>query len=166
MLNDNNKEKEELFVNNRNLVYSFMQKNKRYLFLFDSPEDMLQELFLELWRVIDKYNNKNKFGTFVNMVLHIYCKQKVRRINASNRLAYLYCVNESDLKNDEMNRIIDNEYNALDDFIHKYNEEQMRETTRDLMKGYNYKELGKKYNKDKRTIKKWAMEDYKKIKEK
>lgn len=155
----------QFFLDNQNLVYDFMQKNKKYLFLFDSPEDMAQEFFLKLWQVLPTYNNKYKFSTFVNKVLQNYCKNKVRELNAKSNLMYLKCSPECDTPN-VFEKIIDENYNALEDFINKNDYNSLSFIGKEFADGKNYEDVKRKYNMDYRKIKKMILKDIENIKEK
>ena len=138
-------ELKEMFVKNQNLVYDYMRRNKKYLFLFDSVEDMAQELFLAMWNALKSYNQKTNISTYINKVLSNCCKMKVRELNSNHRIVYLKCTPECNLDNG-FEKIIDKNYNALDDFINKYELNSMSDIAKEYIEGSTYDEIAKRHN--------------------
>ena len=140
-----NEQLKQMFIDNQNLVYDYMKKNKKYLFLFDSPEDMAQELFLKMWKSLKDYDNTYSISTYINKILNNCCKDKVRSLNSNGRVIYLKCIPECNLDNG-FERIIDKNYNALDDFINKYELNNMSDMAKEYVSGYNYEDITKRHN--------------------
>ena len=72
-------EKNKLFENNIALIYRFM-KMTGYIYLFDSYDDMAQELELRVWNKLDNYDNKYEISTYINYLCFTYCNAKAYKL--------------------------------------------------------------------------------------
>lgn len=97
------------------LINSFISKNKRYVCLYDTREDMFNELFLEVWSRLDKYDSsKSKLSTFV----YLLCKRKIASDIRSGKFNFIS--NENFLE-DQSTDTSDWEDMFVDDFdLEKY----------------------------------------------
>lgn len=75
--------KQEIYLENaQKLVWKFINQNKWAIRLFDTREDMSQELLLKLWAVLPRYEPKRaKFSTFVFSVSKGLVCTKFKREN-------------------------------------------------------------------------------------
>ena len=163
----NDKEKKtQFFINNQNLIYDFIKRNKKYVFLFDTMEDMIQELSLKTWQSLDTYNeDKNKISTYINKTLENYCKNKIRYLNRQHGIIFLKCVPFSEIQDETLeNRIPDN-FNVWEDMVDKDEWNTISDISKEVIKGKTYKEIQKQYNISIKKLKKTVLEDIEKIKE-
>lgn len=136
-----------LFIENQKLIYRFINDNKKYYFLFDTKEDMIQELSLILWKKIKSYKDKYSFSTFANLIFSHYCKTKVLKYYRRKKRKKFEEINECCLTKEENNSIENMEDESCDLIELLSNDieyEQMSDYSKDILNGYTYNEVKKR----------------------
>ena len=143
------------------LIYSC----KRYLKNEADSEDVVQDVFLQLWENRHLLGDISSFSGYVQAITKNYAIDKLRHFDVHSRFAKNIFMNETDSTNETEDTIIDNDYaEFLNEIIERLPPMQQKVFRLSRIDGLKYKEIAELLNIPADTVKKYASLALKKIK--
>ena len=86
---------------------------KRYLKNENDSEDIVHDIFVQLWETRHLLNAELSFAGYVQTITRNYAKDKLRHLDVHSRFAKNILMNGTDSTNETEDRIADNDYAKL-----------------------------------------------------
>ena len=86
---------------------------KRYLKNETDSEDIVQDIFVQLWETRHLLNPELSFSGYVQQITRNYAKDKLRHLDVHSRFARNILLNVTDLSNETEDEIADKDYAKL-----------------------------------------------------
>jgi len=117
---------------------------KRYLKNEADSEDVVHDVFLQLWETRHSLNSEMSFAAYVQKITKNYTIDKLRHVDVHSRFAKNTLMNVADSTNETENTIIDNDYaELLKELIENLPPRQKEIYRLSRIEGLSYKEISK-----------------------
>ena len=139
---------------------------KKYLKDETGAEDVVQDIFTQLWDTRDTLNITSSFAGYIYASAHNRVLKMVRQFDVHSRYAQRILLNAKEWTNETEDSIIDNDYAALlNKMMEKLSPRQKEVFCLSRMEGLTYQEISEKLNISVTAVQKHASFALEKIKE-